>query len=156
MKPFFNTPERIAALAASAEAWLGTPWCANSAARGPRGGVACHNLPRAIYLESGFLSESFPALVGDPNPSRFSRVSAMETWLDARPEFARLTGFELAQLQPGDLIGLSIGNCVNHLGVVLPGGDFIHVLMRKNTDLDQYATPPWSQRLTAVWRPVES
>src|SRR4051794_15816276 len=104
--PYFSTPERIAALVAEAKLWKGTPWCANSEARGS--GVSCHNLPRSIYIAVGALTIEFPKIVASPNATRHTKQSVMEPFLDSRPEFARIergeTGLLLpGLLQPGDL-----------------------------------------------------
>jgi cell wall-associated NlpC family hydrolase len=151
---FFRTEERTAHLLYSAEQWRGTPWCANSAARGQ--GVSCHNLPRAIYLECAALRDTFPQIIGDPNLSRHSKESAMAKYIDARPEFIRLPASDLWLLSAGDLLGLRIYNCCDHLGVYLGNGVFVHVLMHKNTDFDLIHTPPWQQRIVAAWRPLEN
>lgn len=155
MHPCFNTPERIARLTAEAHAWLGTPWSANAASPGRRGGVSCHNLPRAILMASGALAPDFPVLIGDPTGSRHTKVSVLEPWIDAWPSFARVPHADLRLLQPGDLIGLRIAHCLDHLGLILTGENFIHVLAHKNTSLDPYQVPPWSQRILAAWRPLE-
>ncbi len=151
-KPFFRTEERNTHLLFTAGTWRGTPWCANSAAR--LQGVSCHNLPRAIYLECGALRETFPQILGDPNGSRHTKESAMEKYIDARPEFQRVE--TLNALMPGDLLGLRIYNCCDHLGLYLGGNIFVHVLMHKKTDFDFIYTPPWQQRLVAAWRPIEN
>ncbi len=148
-----NSPERIAALDAACRRWVGTPWVANSDACGPRGGVSCHNLPRAIYIEAGFLTPAFPRMVGDPEGTRHRKQSVMEPWLDARPEFIRLD--RGAAICAGDLVGIRIFHCIDHLGVV--GGDhkFLHVLQHKNAARDGLVDLTWSTRILAVWRPVE-
>ena len=126
--------------------------------------MSCHNLPRALYIESHFLTESFPKI--ESLPSTATAENQMETFLDARPEFEPLKHFDASTLQPGDLLGLFIpvdnvgkrirNSCVNHLGVVLPDGWFIHTLMKKNTDVDLHAISPWSQIIRAAWRPMIS
>lgn len=154
IQPFYTTPERTAALAIEAELWLGTPWCANSEALGVRGGVSCHNLPRALYIRTGALAPSFPKIQGKPN--RHARRSDMETFLDARPEFERvpIEGPLKEIVQTGDLLGLRIYHCVDHLGVCV-GSSFIHVLMHKHTSLDLFRVSPWAERVKAIWRPIE-
>ncbi|HLX68854.1 MAG TPA: hypothetical protein VKV04_04420 [Verrucomicrobiae bacterium] len=160
--PFFNTPDRILRLNLAAAKWRGTPWRPNSSAAGV--GVSCHNLPRALYIESQFLPESFPKI--ESLPATATAENQMEAFLDGRPEFEPLQPFNALTLQPGDLLGLFVpidnvgkrirNSCVNHLGVVLPEGWFIHTLMKKNTDVDLYSVSPWSQIIKAVWRPVVS
>ena len=152
LPPWCDTPERIAALDAAMRRWLGTPWAANSAACGVRGGVSCHNLPRALYIEVGFLTAEFPVMIGDPEGTRHSRQSVIGPWLDARPEFLRLAPG--AAIRPGDLLGLRIFRCLDHLGVAGSGHQFVHVLQHKNTSLDPLIDPTWSTRILAVWRPV--
>lgn len=135
--------------------WLGTPWCANSAVKGVRGGVSCHHLPRAILVEAGWLPESFPVIAGDPNTTRRD-VSVIATWLDARPEFVRFATPAVASLQPGDLVGIRIRRVVDHLGLYLGGARFVHVLMHKATMIDRITDPTWSSRFLAAWRPIHS
>lgn len=138
-----------------AETWLGTPWCANSAVKGGRGGVSCHHLPRAILVEAGWLPATFPVIAGDPNSTRRD-VSVIATWLDGRAEFVHLEAPAIAALQPGDVVGLRIRRVVDHLGLCLGGGRFIHVLAHKATLIDRITDPTWSSRLLAVWRPIHS
>lgn len=163
---YFNTRSRLDALTDAAINWHGTPWVQNSSAR--HVGVSCHNLPRALYIESGALTEDFPMMQSTPAES--TALNAMELFIDGRPEFARLRNPEggpvpLLFLQPGDLIGMfiridSVGRrlrqrCVNHLGVLLRANRFSHVLIKKNTDEDLINVPPWSQIQVAAWRPME-
>lgn len=144
---WFNTHERLAALDAEARRWVGTPWAANADSIGL--GVSCHNLPRALYLGVGALDADFPRMEGSPDRTRHERVSVMAPWVDARPEFRNV--FDRAW-QPGDLLGLRIYHCVDHLGVVLPGGRFLHVLSHRATMIDALIDPTWSQRVNRVWR----
>jgi hypothetical protein len=152
MKPYFDTPEKIAKLAYVCGLWNGTPWSANTESMGH--GVACHNIPRAIYIYTGAVSGNFPVIIGDPSTMRNKKESPMEKFIDQRPEFQRLE-IGRDKFAPGDLFGIRIGYCVDHLGVCL-GDTFIHVLMHKKTSLDdRWSVPPWSQRINAAWRPVQ-
>ncbi len=147
MRPSAGQLEQVAA------GWLGTPWCANSAAKGPMGGVACHNLPRAILVEAGWLPETFPVVEGDPNSTQSSEGSVIARWLDGRQEFARVP-VTLSLLKPGDLIGIRIRRQVDHLGLCLGGVRFIHVLKHKKAAIDRVTDPTWGVRILAVWRPT--
>lgn len=151
MKPFFHNEQRILKLIYEAGTWVGTPWVANSHAKGH--GVSCHNLPMEIYKACGFLGETFPRIVGDPTRSRHSAESEMVPFLDGRREFQRINLDEEKPIA-GDLLGIRIYSCVDHLAVCL-GIEFVQVLMHKKTCLDLIAVPPWSQRIEAVWRPIE-
>lgn len=158
-EPFFNSQERVATLLDVAAGWRGTPWCANSEASGERGGVSCHNLPRAIYIECGALAPGFPKIVGTPHQANARNL--IEPFLDSRPELRRLNPAE--SILPGDLLGLWLArDCcgnrirhhhVNHLGVALTEGRFVHVLFHKRTDFDSYTVTPWLERRIAAWRP---
>ena len=113
--------------------------------------MSCHNLPRAIYIATGVLDESFPRITGFPN--RHARESRMEQFLDSRPEFQRLETSNL-KLAAGDLLGIRLCRCIDHLGVALSSTEFIHVLMHKRTTIDRLDDPTWSSRVLAVWRPL--
>jgi hypothetical protein len=143
-----KTPRQVAAR------WIGTPWRANSDVCGPNGGVSCHLLPRAILVEAGLLSHDFPKVIGDPHASRHSTHSIIEAFLDARPEFQRLefSPGSLPPLEPGDLLGFRLRSCIDHLGLVLSGNQFIHVLLHQCTTLDPIPDPTWSRRIRALWR----
>lgn len=149
--PFFCSTERIDALEAESRRWIGTPWCPNSDAIGTSGGVSCHNLPRAIYIAIGALPRAFPKVIGTPVGTKHSRQSVMEPWLDQQPEFTRVPNH--AEIQPGDLVGLRIFACCDHLAIALRDTRIVHVLMRKHTAIDQIGS--WTNRIMAVWRPME-
>ena len=58
----------IDALTANAYLWRGTPFHANSCARGPRGGVCCHLLVHALYKSAGLDLGDVP--LGPPGHAR--------------------------------------------------------------------------------------
>lgn len=142
---YFSSQDSIAKLLHVVGKWEGTPWAANSAAKGF--GVSCHNLPRSVYIECGALADSFPVITGDPAKDKHAKTSRMVEFLDGRPEFRRVR----EQPVPGDLIGIRIYRNVDHLGIVLPNNSFAHVLMHKNTCIDLLVSP-WLERVGAVWR----
>lgn len=150
MTPYFASEGRIAILRKDAAEWLLTPWMPNSYAKGA--GVSCHNLPHQLYLASGFFTDKTPRIVGDPNGSKHTKVSVIEKHLDAQPNFLRL---KLDVPRVGDLVGIRIRGCIDHLGVVLDQEKFIHVLMHKKTCIDSWRVSPWMNRINAVWRPIE-
>lgn len=151
MNTWFNTPDRVAALVAAANNWRGTPWSANAEACGSDGGVSCHNLVRSLYIEAGFLSLEYPHIAGSPAQTRHSTESVITPWIDARPEFHRVSADE--SLLAGDLLGLRIYHAVGHLGIVLPNEQFVHVLMHKRTTIDELSDATWFTRIDAIWRP---
>lgn len=156
MKPFFDSTEKIAALEREAETWIGTPFMANSAAKGINGGVACHRLPTSIYIAVGALPSDFPVVIGSPTGTRHSKISVMEPFLNERPEF-ECVDFPTEPLRSGDLLGFQIFRCVDHLGVLITGprfGKFIDVLVHKHVAFNSLGDPTYAARLKRVWRPV--
>ena len=145
MKSFFASQERITKLVYVSGLWIGTPWAANSMSRGF--GVSCHNLPLSIYKECGALPKDFVNIKGDPAKMKHATESIIAKFIDARKEFVRVDG----ELMPGDLVGIRIYRHVDHLGLVLPGNSFIHVLVHKNTSIDLMVSP-WKERIKAAWR----
>lgn len=145
MKPFFTGDERLMKLVYVAGTWVGTRWAANSHAKGC--GVACHNLPVAIYKECGALPNDFPWMIGDPAKDKHAKESRMAKVIDSRSEFTRVDG----ELMPGDLIGIRVYRVIDHLGLVLPNNTWIHVMMHKNTSIDLMVSP-WKERISAAWR----
>jgi hypothetical protein len=156
--PECSPARSLARLQFEAGGWIGTPWCANSAVKGPRGGVACHRLPREIYVAAGWLPQDFPIVSGSPNEGRHEGASPIADWLDGRREFERVLGVkELREkaVGPGSLLGFRLGSKgVGHLGVMLTGMQFIHVLQHKHTAMDRIDDPTWLRRLEKVWVPV--
>ncbi len=161
-REWFSDPARVSALCRAASAWIGTPWAANSAVAGPDGGVSCHHLPRALLIEVGALPSTFPAPRSDPNATRHGHVSVIEGWLDRCVEFnpipipaeiptANSTNHR-SHFLPGDLLGLRIYRCVDHLGIVLRPPLFLHVLQHQRTTVNPLTDPTWSRRLLRCWR----
>ena len=149
---YFDSGAKTFRLWGVAKEWLGTPWAANSASRGPRGGVSCHNLPRAILIEVGHLRADFPEVTGDPNATRHSTDSVIVPFLDSRKEFFRVPLGE--KMRAGDLLGIRIYKTVDHLGLYVGSQTFVHVLMHQKTTTDSVVDPTWGERVQAIWRPV--
>lgn len=147
---WFNTPARIAALDALAPLLVGTPWAANG--DDPRLGLSCHNHPRHLLMKLGALPADFPKISGSPDHTRHSTISQIEPWLDERPEFAAVPRGE--RPLPGDLLGLRIYRCVDHLAIMLgmPEYHFTQVLSHLNVGIYSLADPTWHQRVLRVWR----
>jgi cell wall-associated NlpC family hydrolase len=131
--------------------WRGTPFSANACVPGPQGGVSCQALAAAIYIELGVLPADAEIPAGRINRGRFSKESEITPWIDGRFEFQRQP--DLADVQPGDLLGFQIGHCVNHCGVALPGGQFIHCLERAGVNVSSLQDATWLQRLAVRWSP---
>jgi cell wall-associated NlpC family hydrolase len=132
-----------------AQRWLGTPWLPNSAE--PGRGVSCHNLPRTILMNLGYLPQDFPPIIGVPQ--RGEKVSRMIAYVDGCKEFCPIDlSIRGMQLEAGDLLGIRIYRCVDHLGLYLGAQRFVHVLMHKHVSFDCSGIPPWKQRIENAWR----
>jgi cell wall-associated NlpC family hydrolase len=141
----------IDALTANAYLWRGTPFRANSCQRGPDGGACCHLLVHALYAEAGWVIPEWPP--GPPGHSRFSRHSIIATGLDGLPQhFVRLD--TTANLQPGDLLGYTIGGAVHHLAILLPNDLIVHAIASLGVVITPRLDPTWSSRHAATWRPI--
>lgn len=132
-----------------ASRWLRTPFSANACVPGPEGGVSCQALAAAIYIEAGILPADVEIPAGRISRGRFSKESQIEPWVAGRPEFS------VAPLEvdpaPGDLLGFQIGHCLNHVGVALPGGQFIHCLEGPGVVISSISDATWISRLAARW-----
>ena len=144
---FYSTPERIAELQAVAASWIGTPFLGNSSAKGR--GVSCQFLASAMYRETGFLDATPPEV--PMSYARFHNTSLLEPWMDARPEFEQLAGFDVI---PGDMLGFRIGKAVHHCGVVISDGSFVHCIDPAGVIVSPLADSTWASRLRRAWRPI--
>lgn len=135
-----------------AEAWRGTPFSANACIAGPHGGVSCQALAAAIYVEAGVLPEDVEVPAGRVTRGRFSRESEIEPWVRNRPEFSELLIFD-GDPEPGNLLGFKIGHCLNHLGVAISGGQFVHCLEGVGVLFSSISDATWASRLVNRWEP---
>jgi cell wall-associated NlpC family hydrolase len=103
-------------------------------------------------MEAWALPSDFPEVQGDPNATRHSTESVIVPWLDGREEFRRVETGEA--YQPGDLLGIRIYRCVDHLALYVGSAVFIHVLMHQKTTTDTTVDPTWNERVRAAWRPL--
>ena len=152
MNPFFNSPARITALQTTAAAWIGTPFYPNGAIQGH--GVSCQKLVGRIYIESGWLPETFSIPDADMGWSNANTQSVVVEAVSSHPDkFAPLIG---VQLVPGDLVGFKIGGCVHHLGIVVDSeGKFIHSLRGYGTTYSYVRDASFLSRLQNTWRPID-
>lgn len=154
MSTWFNTPARLAALEAAADRWLHTPWRENSAVCGEGGGVSCHNLIAELYFETGCLPRfDVPrgrarALLNNPAPVILSfldkDMSDRFVRVDAKPELAL----------PGDTIVLRDSLTHIHMGVMVGGGQFVHVMRFSGVTRSMAADSTYGRNLEAIRRPL--
>lgn len=145
-----NRADFLRDLDAEARSWLGTPFRANSATKGPHGGVCCHLLVAALYGRAGI--DLGPVPKGPPGHARYNRESLMEPWIDACPHFRRRADTNV--VEPGALTGYRIGHAIHHLAVVLPGNQIVHALDGIGVVITPLKDQTWASRLAAVWAPT--
>jgi cell wall-associated NlpC family hydrolase len=136
-----------AKLEAAAQHWNGTPWRDNSAVRGE--GANCVGAVAGVLRDAGLALPDIPN--GPSNWAKHQSHSLMEAWLDSHPEIFQPV--EIDDLRPGDVLGFSVGRCIHHLGVLLPGGRWIQCNSTMGTAILSTAEPVFKRRLTRAWRP---
>lgn len=144
MIPFFTTPERIERLQAAARSWLGTPFAPNSASKGH--GVSCQKLVQHIYHEAGWKNVETPEV--PMAHAMFSDRSYVLEFMEHCEDFATVSTPEV-----GDLVGMRIGRCVHHLGIVVRPDVIVHAWNRIGVTEQPLAT--LTGRIGAIWRPLE-
>lgn len=146
---WYDTPEKIAALEAAARGWLGTPFRANSHFKGAGGGVSCHNLAAELYFETGYMVR-FPVPAGTVRTLALGIGPAL---LDRFPKEIAARFQIVTEPLPGDMLVLREGRIVKHLGVMLGGGLFVHVL-RWGTHLSALSDSTYGSNLEEIRRPT--
>ena len=152
MTPFFDA-DNLPDLRSEAASWHGTPFCQRGAVK--RGGVSCALLCAAIYKATGFMPQNFFIPNGRADWARHRKVSQMEPWLDACQLFAPC---EVDDVQPGDLLGMQgpSDGCINHLGIALDAGQWVHCLAPTGVRVDNMSDPTFIAALRRVWRPLKA
>jgi len=178
MQPYFNTPEKLASLTASASRWLGTPFRENSCVRGPRGGVSCHNLVAALYVETGALppftvprgsarrllhnpADTICAYIDTVLGAHFMPVGTLTpapSPIGRGVAGGRGEGVSLAQ--PGDMLVLREGNVGKHVAIVIPGAEphhtprIVHVLLHGGVFFSELADATYASAILQIRRPI--
>lgn len=157
------TPEQLSALRAEAQSWVGTPFCANSRAKGA--GVSCHHLAAEIYFGAHWLPR-FDLPAGAPHHGRAGSTPVMENFLDASPHFqdadpSRALAFDpLLALQiliePGFLVLSRPARLPYHLAIALDRGEWIHVQAGGTVQIAPEVPPAWGKRAARIYRPLLS
>jgi hypothetical protein len=136
----------------------------NAAIKGA--GVSCQQLVGMIYIETGFLPSDFKLPEGPMDWSNAHTDSLIVAFMDNQPNFievgrdSRPAGgaqWEPATCRPGDMIGIKLGGCVQHCGIVInTDGKFIHCLRDKQgVQFSNVRDASYMKRIEKIWRPVE-
>jgi cell wall-associated NlpC family hydrolase len=150
----FSTPDRLAALDRAARSWLGTPFAPHAMVKGA--GADCVHLVAGIYIELGVL-KSFAAGPYTLDEGTHLKHSKIETWFASHPEFIRGSGRESAAI-PGDTLLFNLARVGHHVGLLLAGGDFIHVYAERGRSviISNLRESFYARRIAAVYRPINS
>ena len=151
MNPFFASTARRQALLDEARSWVGTPFFANSSAKGR--GVSCQKLAASIYQSTGFLPPEETIPDAPMSRARFAEDSLVEAWLNGRTDFELLP--HGSALMPGDLMTFRLKRSVHHVGILVLPGIFVHAAEGVGAQLSPVADSTWMSRLAGVWRPIE-
>lgn len=132
-------------LTAVAESWVGTPYRPEGATIKGHG-ASCERLILAVLQDAGCpIALDLPAHV----PARPDHDPGVRGWFAARPrQFLEITP-DCAL--PGDLIGITFGRYIRHLGLCLGGPRFVHVLASTGTVIHSLNDPSWGKRLAGAW-----
>ena len=146
MTPFFNNEEAQHRLLGEAASWLDTPFMPNGMIK--QAGVSCQKLVGAIYAACGLTLPEIPDAPMDW--SRAHGDSLIVQFMSTLPNFVTVE----APAIPGDLLGIRIGGCVHHCGLVVDaGGSFIHCLRDRGTEISNVHDASYLQRIEKIWRP---
>jgi cell wall-associated NlpC family hydrolase len=149
MTPTWFNEQRIDALEVEAATWVGTPFAANSSAKGL--GVSCHTLAGALYAAVGWGEIHIPEVA--ISHARFGENSLADPFFESMAE--RFTQIPRnSEILPGDVLGFRIGRIVHHLGVTLRNGRFLHALEGLGTTVSNIEDATYRSRLTTIWRPT--
>ena len=150
MKDYFDSDERRLSLRFHAAEWLGTPFAPHAMVR--RAGTDCVHLVAAIYIATDFLTEFAPPAYALDSGAH-AKKSQLTAWLDAHPAFLKLDARSTPQ--PGDTLCFNMGLSEHHVGLMLDGSQFIHVLPRRFVLLSSLTEAYYARRIASIYRPQE-
>ncbi len=150
MRP--RTSWDIDALNATAESWVGTPFCERSAVKGA--GVCCHRLLVEVFAEAGWL----PRIDVPDHDARWARAqsrSVIADWLDGAGAhwFVGSAVVRWDDVQAGDVLGFRLGRSLHHLVLALPHGRYLHTL-EHGVVIAAEMPLRWCDRAERMWRPI--
>ncbi len=148
---WFADPAVVAVLRAEARLWLGTPFCLHASARGA--GVDCVHLVHELAQATGWKHELRPPDYGAQD-TLHGGASKLHAYLDEAEHITRVGDYDDARpaLQPGDLVTFNIGRNAHHIGMVLKGDEFVHVMARHVVKTSRLDDPTYGRRAARVYR----
>lgn len=130
-------PEQLIALEGAALAAIGNPE------------RRCQVAMADIYKRAGLLPEALEIPNGPRDASRWSSSSLIADFMATCPHFE-----EVAEMQPGDLIGFHVGHALHHVSILLSDGRLCHVYGAHGVQIAPCIPGPWLSRIAKVWRIV--
>lgn len=118
--------------------------------RDPAKGLDCWGLCMEVYRRMGITVPDYGLNV----PSAYASAEKESQYRQAAEAglWERVHG----RPQPGDLITMStdgrLPRAVNHFGVVIPGGRFVHTCLNHNAEAPKLHDPAWAPRMRGFWR----
>lgn len=152
--PWFSTGARRALFLAEAEGWLRTPFCLHAQAKGA--GVDCVHLAHSLAQSAGWPHALTPPLY-TAQDTLHSPDSKLHAYLDAADgiEFIGEYADAAAALATGDLVTFKIGKAAHHIGMIVGGRRFVHVMSNHFTCYASLADGTWGKRAARVYRLVD-
>ena len=153
-QPWFHSDERVAALWAEQQAWMGTPFVAYQESRGYA--VDCVRLQKANFTAIGAIPPlKLPAYSLD-HAKHSTRTQLLDFLLHAPELQGRFMMVAPAgKRQPGDLLGIQSGRVDHHLACVNPWGEVVHAVEKLGVIRTKLDDPEIVRRTLYVLRLME-
>jgi cell wall-associated NlpC family hydrolase len=153
MKPFFCVPIRQERLWEAAQSWEYTPFRVHNRAKGKRGGVDCGNLIQELLLESGFIQRRVPLPTPPIDYGQHNTASLICQFIESISETDGLFAIVEDKPQPGDILGIRVGQCVHHIVMALPDNQFIQATKKHGVTIQPIEEI--SDRVVITYRPLD-
>jgi cell wall-associated NlpC family hydrolase len=154
-KPYFDSPQKFAALSRAAAGWLGTRFALHAHVQGA--GVDCVHLCAAIYRAAGVMDEFRPPPYSLDGGRHLGR-SMITQWLEESGRFQQvkfqISNFKFEITGPGDLLLFNTGRVEHHCGIILTAQTFVHAIARYGVIMSVLTDPTHFAALKTVWRPI--
>lgn len=151
MNGYFSTKPRLDLLAIVAGSWKGTPFVPNACVKSR--GVSCQKLAAAIYRECGAVPSEFTVPDGPMKWSGAQNDGLIEKFMDGQRDLFTAVAWSAEMPLAGDMLGLRVGGCVHHCGVMLNDTQFIHCWRPTGTMISNIHDATFWTRIGRVWRP---
>lgn len=132
------TPEQLRALQTAAVACMGWPFMEHG--RGPDG-IDCFGL--LLHLQAS-IGRALPDL--DYADTRADHRASIDRYS------ARARPVALCDIEAGDVVLFDPKDCINHCGVALGAGLFVHATRAAGVTIQRLGAQPWSRLIAGVYR----